>query len=246
MTRRASSLSSALGYATHGLVCHFDGIQPMRDGSAPGSTWEDLSGNGWDTVSSVGTPAWAADGFAANGLNGATGNGFRLHNKLRDDYLLLRTPSITVEALVKPLASTRPRMILFSAYVPNDVPAQYGTLQFRAQQDWRFSWNDGTGESGYNAPTTELAVSAPVYLALTSTQRRQYYYRDGVSFSTSAMSFKPVPGYGQIPLQIGVDGRATESANYRFVYMSLRFYNRVLSAAEVAANYEADKRRFGI
>lgn len=208
-------------YVTDGLVSLYSGIQNTADGYAPDATvWTDLiSGN--DLTMTI------------NDKNYFTREGFHL-NSARNYFPqaivdLVNGDEFTVEMFLGDLVS------LGSAYNTfiNSSNDNFSLFRRLSNDVIEFKF---AGNTGAERPTVEDGLNAFANSVVTITYKvggETVIYVDGVAAASKPVSRSM--GAGDLFL-----GHNEDTRNYETTFRSLRFYNRELTAEEVAANAVID------
>jgi len=211
-------------YVTSGLLMRLDGIQNTRAGhSAVTTTWEDLSGNGNDVPINGGTIAATCFQFNGSGTGGTLNWKPALANGL------------TMEIVV--MATNAPSGLVGWPYFGSI--ANRNTIYYPSANTVQGVYSLG----GAGAKSITQSLATKTYLGITD-----YKMWANSTLTTNALSFnRSAP---QNSFRIGAYGSTTDTdqAGYHLfgcVY-AVRIYGRVLTSAEIAQNYAADKARFGL
>jgi hypothetical protein len=218
---------------TDGLVLALDAADPN---SYPGSgtTWTDLSGNGY-TATISGTSVW----------NDTYGGQFDFGNVAQTtQYITLphqaaqsTGTSYTMEFWMKPVSATTK---FFCSMVSGATDNYYILLQ-EATSLLRY---DGSGSISYsNNEVLQFCV-------VRNGSDTGTIYKNGGSAtsSTNITVINGVSNGGWIlnQEQDSVGGGFDSDQNYRGAFMIVKLYNKALTASEVQQNFNATRSRFGI
>lgn len=211
---------SARSYVNDGLIAMWDGIENAGWGqhNSSATTWKDLIGtNDLDTMNSN-----------TFGDNCALITDARLGIGSSDKHIDLYTGTVEMVCEAAPMG----RASFLRLGNTNSSSYSLGIS---------YTNNPGSVSGiGGNITTTGATFSTSQrHFAATYDGTTYLMYVDGVPATINATSFRT---YGNITIG-GVGGR-TYSLNGK-VY-SVRVYNRVLTAQEIAANYAIDKARFNL
>ena len=221
---------------TSGLVMNLDAAQTA---SYPGSgtTWTDVSGNG-------------KTGTLTNGPTYSTANGGSIVFDGADDYiqtnfnypLTSSTTEFTCASWYKCFPEANSDGLIFSNYQATPIPFNlYANVSGKAVG---FSRNSG-GSSVSITSLTSVNNSAWHYVVYTKTGSDTYkLYVDGNLEATATASLGAISVSNTIVL--GVLNYYLNSGRYRGDIATAQIYNRALSAAEVAQNFNALRYRYGI
>jgi hypothetical protein len=205
---------------TSGLIVALDAADKS---SYPGSgtTWYDISGNN-------------NNGTLVNGPTYTTVNGGAFLMDGSNDYIIVSTPN---------MSATNYTVMGIARYVSSAA----GRIFSGRGNNWLMGWWAGYTENYY----AEGWVTGPTYtaygdlnwkvLAATGNIFTDTYslYINGTNTATSSGGSQ-----GPIGFNLGTSDGVNEFSNS---YISvLLVYNRVLSAAEIQQNYNAQKGRFGL
>ena len=217
----AKSGYTAKDYVQDGLVDMWDGIENagwgVHDPNA--TTWKDLVGNN-DATPVDETYSWGSDSFMCNGIG--------LVSAYSSDFQ-------SVEVVVKVQKDSQP-----TTYCPI-----FGTLSESNAKGvfWLPSINylrfyNGTSNS---LSTTETELKGT--FSAVSVSPNTIVFKDAEIKNTKKVGYWNNVGFKQNFFNIGGSG-----ANYKcFAEIKcVRVYDRVITAAEIAANYAVDKARFNL
>ena len=204
------------GYVTDGLVCRFDAIRNTRAGhDAAAETWEDLSGNGYDLTSEGTNPPIWGNNWCY------------LSNAWLDGAPIVGdTPHVEI------VMQLGRNYLQFLAGSGSGADSKIGSAI--AVTSLKFI---GAKRGGFDY-SHEFPTDPRVYSAwFEETQSDLYYTKTGLK--RSAFDFTS-------PTRLAVGGRSvSESYSTNSYILALRFYNRILTAEEIAQNFTADAVRFG-
>ena len=208
---------------TDGLVLNLDAGDP-RSYPSSGTTWTDLSGNG--------------NNGTLNGPTYSNADGGALVFDGTDDYvtgtLPLITGEVTIEAWVKFDGVTNRQTIFTQGQ--DAVSFSCGLVVSNSNIIFRNTFSDHT----FSSPST-LVSGQWYHLVISSSTILTSGYVNGISNGTTSniVSTNNIQTFkiGQRP------GISTESLDGNISIV--RVYNRALSAAEVAQNYDALRVRYG-
>jgi hypothetical protein len=228
------------GIVTNGLLMHVDaGNEASYSGS--GSTWTDISGNGRHITLS-GTSYSSTDGGGIV-FTGSSGNGtFNMGGV---------TTSYTAEAVVYAAAFNSDGSGSSGIMYWTDNSQGHGFIMEvdeTTPRKWRFAhrYPYGTGAStdDFSSSTSPTAGKYHVMYVRNGSTSQKIYVN-----GTEVASATPVYGGFDSSLTIGTIARVTNTNTNRHWdgrMHQIRIYNRALSAAEVAQNYNFIKGKFGI
>jgi len=233
---------SSLDYVQDGLYYQLDGIENAGRGvhDASASTWSDLTGNGRDATF-INGKAWKDD---ACYLAGATSDHMA---KIRG---VPSFTAFTLEIVFKGgTAESYARIFDNEAYFQWVENRRFGALVYTSRYpnhpaieicttvDNEFSLVPPC--HGMSAPMSLSiypSVSGSTITGASASANGQF--KQTVTYSTSAGT---VPQYMDVANRSSTPDRGMDMDVY-----AIRVYNRVLSAAEIAANYAIDKARFNL
>jgi hypothetical protein len=218
---------------TDGLVLALDAGNPK---SYPGSgtTWTDLSGNGYDATIS-GTNVWDS----TNGGQFDFGNVAQTTQYITLPHQAAQSTGsdYTMEFWMKPVASGTHYFCSMSSGATDNL----FILQQNSSSLQR--WN-GTGSVSYsNNEYLQFCV-------VRNGSNTGTIYKNGGN-ATSATNITLINGVangGWIlnQEQDSVGGGFSSSQNYRGAFMIVKLYNKALTASEIQQNFNATRSRFGI
>jgi len=230
---RKATFGEGITLATNGLLLYLDaGDRLSYPGT--GTTWTDLSGNG-------------NHGTLLNGVSYSSANGGTLVFDGSDDYVSLPsgfgtwTNGITIFAIVNfGAASTWERIMDFGngSYASNIFLGRNGTsdtLEFQMFNGGTLTGTVSTANGIVNNTTAQYAV------ALNGTTGTAY--RNGNLLNTVSLTAVP-PTVTRANNYIGKSNWA--DALFQTSMNVVMIYNRGLTAAEIAQNYNFFKSRYGI
>jgi hypothetical protein len=236
---------------TDGLVLYLDAAN-TKSYPGSGTTWNDLSGNGYDGTLVNGPTFDSESGgnFLLDGVNdyailsgGATNN---THAWTADDSV--GSSILCMELWIK-TSDTAGRLIS----KPWNGSGQYN-IQILPSSFYLLAGTTGTTSTTINY--NSLATSTWRQLVLWATSTQIGYYIDGGSeqntISHSITGGVPSSGNSNLPLGLGTlyfygsgwVGNTSFSINANIAMF--RKYNRILSTQEVLQNYNATKTRYGL
>jgi hypothetical protein len=249
----------------NGLVVQ---LETANASSYPGSgtTWYDISGNGYNASMTNGTVGYTA-GSPGYFSFASTNPPYFLGNSTLADPIIPGTGGITIVSVVS-ITDLSQRSLLFSKYiypaVLNSVPSGYdfevGTLSGLWTNTGRWflqgsNTNAGIDRRGNTSPFSQnqIYLIACTYDRPTSTAVMYYNNsvlstNDGSGNQSGIDTLWPNGAYGYA---IGTVGPAWDGATYgyvgAFMHMYATFvYNRALSLSEIQQNYTYLKLIYGI
>ena len=239
---------SQIPYVADGLVAWWDGIWNAGIGvhDATATVWRDLAGGNdatWQGPAfSASTWHWLADGFdfSATDANKRYWKTGAASSAVRD---AINSGAATLEFAAPRLANNGCIIHIANDTLVDNLVAVFANdnLQFAIHR----AWNNGRS----NLAFARNSAGSAAYVA--------------TAFSVAGKQFKngSLKGNGATPdpsaadaasnAYIALGGFASSSLtssgrNYQGSINCIRIYNRALTDAEVAANYAADKERFGL
>lgn len=226
-------VQSYVGWGTGELVGMWDGIRNVgatldHDGSSV--TWKDLVGAGAPNITMQDKWSFIESGvsvtnesryttYTAHFLNSCV-DGMTIEFAVRLDSIGMSKSWLTGTALGQG----------FGISITSSTK-KIGVTQGSAYAT--FCLTDVSTYVGSGTPFTYTAT-------LDNTTTNIQGYLNGVFGSEGKGTKKVTAGY------FGVNGTPWENVGFCGRFYSIRVYNRVLTPAEIAANYETDKKRFGI
>ena len=208
---------------TNGLVMYLDaGSRQSYPGS--GATWRDLSGNGYNGTLNN-SPTFNTDNGGSIALNGT-------NQWISFGSVINTNSAFTLEFWA--LSSVDGNPTLFSGTTAN------GYLQIRMWTAYVSLVNSFIAELGSFGPTSGTPLNTISQIVITKTGTSCVCYTNGSQKGTLTVT----PTFTTTNTTIGVNSGNSEFFTgriYKFLY-----YNRVLSAQEIAQNYNATKTRFGL
>ena len=240
----ASAALSAKSYIADGLIAHWDGIENVSYGGAhnnDATTWTELRGNGPNITNPTGS-AFVSDGLQtvrANGTQVAAANA----KKILDAFA---SANYTAEIAFKKTTETPSSSVGYKNKLCTMLLFGNAKYWMGTHEDTKMGMNPNNGgNEGYlhlggmyvNTPTTmgNHFLSCSQSNALCSARA------DGIleSSTTTTPAAAPSTAHGfclnrAYYQDYGLDG----------IYYAIRFYDRPLSADEVAVNYAVDSVRY--
>ena len=198
-----------------------------------GTTWNDLSGNGYNST-------------LTNGPTFSNTNGGTLNFDGTDDYatfgnVLANLTNLSLECFVKFGTQSTGYNGIISKTLSNadGWEIRTGNGQTSTTTDLQFRYVGDNAAVGFN---TNFTNGVWYHIAATGTNGSQRTYVNGSQVASATTALSPSANSNSLMI-----ARLTY-ASY-FVNMTMgcaRIYNRVLSAGEVLQNYNATKSRFGL
>lgn len=236
-------MASKLGpnIVTNGLVFAVDAAA-SRSYPGSGTTLYDLSGNGYDFTSSV--PC-----TFTSGVNSVPCLDFTSGNQERLDSIKLSPFSgdgfpITVSAVINENARSSYKTILSQHEQDTTDSMCFCSLQGKMGTD---HWSPGGRRLATAVPTNEVHMITWTIEEWEQHQTTEHkIYVDGVAQTTESYSVDTVGSLVQDYFRIGNWHFTRADMSFDGQIYSVSCYDRALSAAEVAQNYNAVKKRFNI
>jgi hypothetical protein len=225
--------------ATSGLVMYVDASKPASYTS--GSTWFDLSGNGRN-ISLVNGASYSASGGGSIELDGGSGH---LLVANAGNVSPWNNQTFTVDLWWNRYADNRNYEILWSQDFTSHTDPYYAN---HIRMDNTAAHNPGnyfSGAPGWATnPTTNNAITGPGwnnFIFVRDSSGNSTIYKNGTLWSN--FNNPGTVTYHSNPIWIGRSNFASSAASR---FGSIRYYNRALTAGEVATNFAATKTRFGL
>ena len=219
-------------YVTDGLVGRWDGIENAGAGIHDTSTnrWVDLSGRGGDFILRTQTASFNETGLKKNATGVCATN------------LLVHTGVVTIEGAVSGVPSSNwVNAVFLGTNQTLNVRNESGNKRqffFDANKlKWRM---DGQPDA--------LTMSV-IYENVDTMPQGQSFYLDGAPPQNGTVYGNGMYWYGAAHTNTWIGGRPTNSdggdyKTFGYTVNALRFYNRVLTAGEIAYNSAVDRLRF--
>ena len=212
---------TARDYVQDGLIAMWDGIENagwgVHDPNA--TTWKDLVGNN-DATPVDETYSWGSDSFVCNGIG--------LVSAYSSDF-----QSVEVVVRVREDLQTTTYCPIFGTISESDSKGVF----------WLPNLNYLRFYNGSSAtlPFTETELNGT--FSAVSVSKDTIVFKDAEIKNTKIVGYWNTVGFKSNVFNIGGSDN-----NYKcFGYIkSVRVYNRVITAAEIAANYAVDKARFNL
>jgi len=227
---------------TEGLILNLDaGNTKSYPGS--GTTWTDLSKeNNHATLSN----------FTVGSLNGGTltadgANSVATINAAAS----LQPASITIEVMCKPIYNNQNFANVIS-YPPNDDAHQSPYMIYAIYL--KHYGGDITsrpihtriGGTAHDSPNGFYDFGVWNHMVLTFHNQSIKYYRDGVLKGTDTNSAATINYSGYENQNVFIGQNPSGSEDFEGEYSNIKLYNRALTDAEVAQNFNAIRGRFGL
>jgi hypothetical protein len=224
------SINRGGGIVTNGLVLHLDaGNAASYPGS--GTTWTDLSGNGYN-------------GTLVNGPTYDSANGGSIVFDGSNDYVDLGTsiPDFTTAMTISFWAK-------ISGTPFDGIVITKGSFYSASNYGFQIGFSNGfvfyTFQGGYQTiSTSNIWNNNIANFVLTFDNGTINYYKNNSLFSTHSFSLSTLPSASSAPTNIGF--LSGYNAYYVGNIYQMATYNRVLTASEIEANYNTLKNRYGL
>jgi hypothetical protein len=224
---------------TTNLVTWLDASPSLYSYPGSGTTWFDISGNGNNATLYNGVSYNSTSGGGQIMLDNSNGYIQLASNSSAAPYA---NQSFTVDMWVYRYANGRNYEILWSQdYTSHTSP--YYSNHIRMDND-PGSINAMGGYSvgtGNNASAVTTGVWQHWVVTRDSATGNNYMYKNG-SVLASTLAQGGTITYYTNPLWVG---KSNFNASSELYFGSIRYYNRALTAAEVATNFNSQKSRFG-
>lgn len=204
---------------TNGLMLCLDALD-RNSYPGTGTTWFDVSGNGYNATLTNG-PTWSSAGYFT----------FDGSNDYADVSLNLRNSNNTVMVIGRYVSST--------GRILGGINNNYlcGTWNNNVNQFYGEGWISGPFIYGYDANWRVYHGSTNNGGAGTSGGTQ--FFSNGTGLVTNGSG-----GYGPNGIRIGSDGQFNEYANCQIGYVAA--WNRCLTTNEIIQNYNYFKTRFNL
>ena len=215
------------------LVTHLDASN-LSSYSGTGSTWYDISGNSNNATLYNGVSYSTSGSGGHLSLDGSNGYIQLASNSSAAPYA---NSTFTIDLWVYRYAETDGYEILWSQdYTSHESP--YYSTHIRIDNPSTIGIMGG-GNSGQ--PSGVVSTGVWQHWMFTRDNTDVNIYRNGVSISTATTGTSTT--YYSNPLWLG---KSNFNVSSTINFGSVRYYNRKLSAAEVAKNFDSSKSRFGL
>jgi len=228
---------------TDGLVLYLDAAN-KKSYPGSGTTWSDLSGNGYN-------------GTLTNGPTFDSGNGGSIVCDGVDDRIttsgtpteLQGDPSFTISMWVKRLANevTNTGIWGFGGDITNQGINSWWNVN--SNEITIDTWGQATFTTGQTYPLNEWVYVSWQKIAGAMTRANCILWKNLTSYTGVALTVlraeNVAPNINNNGVVLGRVSNAY-SVPVNFQYSLTNIYNRVLTAAEIQQNYNATKGRFGL
>lgn len=204
---------------TNGLVLCLD-ASDRNSYPGTGTTWYDVSGNGYNATLTNG-PTWSSAGYFT----------FDGSNDYADISLNLRNSNNTVMVVGKYVSST--------GRILGGINNNYlcGTWNNNVNQFYAEGWISGPFVYGYD--TNWRVYHGSTNNGGSGTSGGTQFFSNGNGLITNGSG-----GYGPNGIRLGSDGQYNEYANCQIGYVAA--WNRCLTSDEIIQNYNYFKSRFNL
>lgn len=240
-------------YVTDGLVAMWDGEWNAVGGKHSDNlnVIVDTSGNGMDaelSPSSTSIPTYQNKGLV---FSGGAAYGFSTSNAFKTAY---GAKTLTIEMVTRVTGYTNTNRGIFSL-----LPVTNNESSFNGNPYWRIYADGSYSADGYYLSNSssrqeafgqyfrsKLALGNIYTVASTFISSTTSGYYNGAYKGATSTSFlsSSIPTGGWFGAKSGTG--AIYHALTGCTLYAIRVYGRILTAAEIAANYEIDKARFGL
>jgi len=221
------SLTHSPSIVTSGLVLCLDAANP-RSYPSTGTTWNDIISSGYNFALTNG-PTYSNNNLGYFTFDGVNDYAVAANNTALD------TQTPTVEVWVKTNATTQNGFW----FEKGSVNSQYALFQEGASIQWRL------GPLGDLSTTTATFMNTSAWYQVvgTFTSGSRILYINGVQVNSNGTT--GTLSTNTSGMFVGAYGTGT-GYYYNGQLSICRVYNRVLSAAEVAQNFNAIRGRYGV
>ena len=219
-------------YVTDGLVGRWDGLENAGEGihDSAANRWVDLSGQGGDFIRLSSTASFTETGLRKKAAGVCATN------------LVAHTDVLTIESAVSDVPS--------SGWVNAVFLGKDQTVTFRNESGNKRQFFFDTDHLKWNmtGQPNELTV-AVIYTLNGNAPQGQSFYLDGAAPQNGSVYGNDMYWNGAAHVNTWIGGRLnnldkSDAQTSGYTVHALRFYNRALSAGEVAYNAAVDKLRF--
>ena len=224
--------NAAPAYVTDGLVGHWDGLENAGEGIHNSATnrWVDLSGQGGDFIRLSSTAIFTEKGLKKKAAGVCATN------------LLTHTGVVTIESAVSGVPS--------SGWVNTTFLGKYQTMTFcnQAENKRQFFFDNDHLKWNMTGQPNEVTMSV-IYAMNGNTPQGQSFYLDGAAPPNGSIYGSDMYWNGNAQVNTWIGGRMNnldknDAITYGYTVHALRFYNRALTAGEIAYNSAVDRLRF--
>ena len=219
-------------YVTNGLVGRWDGLENAGEGIHDSATnrWVDLSGQGGDFVLRTQTATFTEAGLKKKAEGVCATN------------LVKHTSVLTIESVLSGVPG--------SGWVTAAFLGKNQTVTLRNEagnkKQFFFDWENLKWNMEWQPNELTVAV---VYALDGTTPKGQSFYIDGASPQNGSIYGSGMYWNGQDNEYTWIGGRMNnldknDAKTYGYTMHAFRFYNRVLTAGEIAYNSAVDRLRF--
>ena len=219
-------------YVTDGLVGRWDGLENAGEGIHNTATnrWVDLSGQGGDFILRTQTASFTETGLKKKAVGVCATN------------LVKHTNVLTIESVLSGVPESG---WVTAAFLGKN---QTVTLRNEAENKKQFFFDWENLKWNMEWQPNELTV-AVVYALDGTTPKGQTFYIDGAPPQNGSIYGSGMYWNGQVNEYTWIGGRMNnldknDATTYGYTLQAFRFYNRVLTAGEIAYNSAVDRLRF--
>ena len=231
-----------IGYGTNivrnGLVLHLDAANPK---SYPGSgtTWYDLSGNGNHGTLTNG-PTFNSDNKGSIVFDGTND---RIDCGSYFPTVISSTNNFTIESIVYPENSQNAYADLWGNH---NEPYKGVVFQQNSSNLNQYSWGGGDG-STWGHGSNLFYLTTQKYNHIFCVRNNGYFltFLNAILIDSVA-DIAPIAVNTDYNFHLGVGWHLDSSRYWRGKISNFKIYNRALSAAEIAQNFEATRGRYSI
>ncbi len=251
-TTSTTTTTTTLGVVSNGLIVSLDASNPSSY-SGSGTTWTDLTGNGYNATRQGSVPFTSAGQQSFFSFSGSSSNYFLGNSNLYgfNSNQISGTVGITVSMIIRP-SNISTRSTLWSTYASDKGSVfEIGTLGGLWTNTLRQYLSDnGPIRSSDNRGFPNQISNGTTYL-LTVTWNQSTYtstmYVNGSAIASSQVGFNKnnMTSAWANSANYNLGGDPTQTGTYGNLYTAY-IYNRPLTAEEVATNYNALQSRFGL
>jgi len=251
-TTSTTTTTTTLGVVSNGLILELDASNPSSY-SGSGTTWTDLTGNGYNATAQGTVPFTSAGQQSYFGFSGSSSNYFLGNSNLYgfNSNQISGTVGITVSMIFRP-SNISTRSTLWSTYASDKGSVfEIGTLGGLWTNTLRQYLSDnGPIRSSDNRGFPNQISNGTTYLMTVTWNQSTYtstMYVNGSAIASSQVGFNKnnMTSAWANSANYNLGGDPTQTGTYGNLYTAY-IYNRPLTAEEVATNYNALQSRFGL
>jgi hypothetical protein len=250
-TTSTTTTTTTLGIVSSGLILELDASNPSSY-SGSGTTWTDLTGNGYDATAQGSVPFTSAGQQSYFSFSGSTSNYFLGNSNLfgTNSNQISGNVGVSISFIFRP-SNISTRTTLFDTYGAGNAGEVFeiGTLGGLWTNTLRgfVSDNGPVRSSDYRGAANTISNGTTYLMTYTwdYPTRTSRLYVNGSQISASEVGFN----------QIGITSAWANGSAYRLAgsqtgsygnMYTAYVYNRPLTAGEVLQNYNALQSRFGL